>query len=313
MNFSRMRWTGVLAVVLMLSLGGCRSRQDTAIEQAKKQAATTGQQQQIVTTDKNGNTVTTVVQPPVPGQNGQVVTTTVTPKQGSTQPGTAASKVQGEQVAAAGVQSAAGVSPMAIGGTPGVTPAPGAGDGPTPAPPPAPAPPAPEVHVSKGTALAIRIDQAISAKDTDAGARFTGQVVDPVSDSSGNIVISKRSPVTGVVDVAEGRGHFKGAASLELRLTSVTVDGRRYSLETREVVRSKKGKGKRTGAFIGGGTGLGALIGGLAGGGKGALIGGLAGAGAGTVGAGATGNRDLVIPAESVLRFRLAHELVMHP
>ena len=48
MNFSRMRWTGVLAVVLMLSLGGCRSRQDTAIEQAKKQAATTGQQQELL-------------------------------------------------------------------------------------------------------------------------------------------------------------------------------------------------------------------------------------------------------------------------
>jgi len=58
---------------------------------------------------------------------------------------------------------------------------------------------------------------------------------------------------------------------------------------------------------------LGALIGGLAGGGKGALIGGLAGAGAGTVGAGATGNRDLVIPAETVLRFRLSNELVLHP
>jgi hypothetical protein len=286
MNVSRMRWSGVLTVVLMLSMGGCKSKRDTAIEQAKKQAATTGQQQQLVTTDKNGNTVTTVVQPPVPGQNGQVVTTTVTPKSAADQ---------------------TGAGQVATGETP--TPAPGPGNG---AAAQTPAPPA-EVHVAKGTALAIRIDQAISAKDTDAGAKFTGQVVDAVLDGSGNTVISKRSPVTGVVDVAEGRGHFKGAASLELRLTSVTVEGRRYSLETREVVRSKKGKGKRTGAFIGGGTGLGALIGGLAGGGKGALIGGLAGAGAGTVGAGATGNRDLVIPAETVLRFRLANELVLHP
>jgi hypothetical protein len=58
--------------------------------------------------------------------------------------------------------------------------------------------------------------------------------------------------------------------------------------------------------LIGGGGGLGALIGGLAGGGKGALIGGLAGAGAGTAGAAYTGNKDVVIPSESRITFRLS-------
>ncbi len=55
--------------------------------------------------------------------------------------------------------------------------------------------------------------------------------------------------------------------------------------------------------MIGGGTGAGALIGGLAGGGKGALIGGLVGAGAGTAGAAFTGNKELTIPAESAASF----------
>jgi hypothetical protein len=36
-------------------------------------------------------------------------------------------------------------------------------------------------------------------------------------------------------------------------------------------------------------------------------------AGAGTAGAGLTGNRDLVIPAESIVRFKLADELVIEP
>jgi hypothetical protein len=45
----------------------------------------------------------------------------------------------------------------------------------------------------------------------------------------------------------------------------------------------------------------GALIGGLAGGGKGALIGGLSGAGAGTVAGAYTGNRDVVMVSFSEL------------
>jgi hypothetical protein len=65
--------------------------------------------------------------------------------------------------------------------------------------------------------------------------------------------------------------------------------------------------------MIGGGTGLGMLIGGLAGGGKGMAIGGLAGGGAGTATAGLTGNCDLDIPAESIMHFRLAHDLVVQP
>jgi hypothetical protein len=43
----------------------------------------------------------------------------------------------------------------------------------------------------------------------------------------------------------------------------------------------------------------------LAGGGKGALIGGLAGAGAGTAGSAVTGNHEIVLPAETLITFRL--------
>ena len=79
------RWLLAAVVVLAtLTVSGCQSKQDTAVEQAKKQAAATGQAQQVVSTDKDGNTVTTVVQPPVPGQTGQVISTTVTPKAAGT-------------------------------------------------------------------------------------------------------------------------------------------------------------------------------------------------------------------------------------
>src|SRR6202007_3090361 len=115
----------------------------------------------------------------------------------------------------------------------------------------------------------------------------------------------------GVVDESHRRGHFKGASILELRLTSLTLNGTRYPLETHDLRETKKGKGKRSAAIIGGGTGLGMLIGGVASGGTGLLIGGLAGGGAGTAAAGLTGNRDLVIPAESVVHFKLAQDLVV--
>jgi hypothetical protein len=62
---------------------------------------------------------------------------------------------------------------------------------------------------------------------------------------------------------------------------------------------------------VGGGAGGGALIGGIAGGGKGALIGGLLGAGAGTAGAAFTGNKDISIPAESVVTFNLTEPITV--
>jgi hypothetical protein len=260
---------GVGATLLMVALNGCKSKQDAAIEQAKRQAASTGQPQQVVSTDKDGNTVTSVVQPPAPGQKDEIVTTTVTPK-------------------VAGTDTSAAASQPAV-----VTPA--------------------LVNVAAGTALTIRIDQTISAKHSRAGEKFTGEIVDPVSDANGKVVIAKGSTVGGEVVVAHKRGHFKGASTLELRLTSLTLDGKEYPLETRDMRERKKGKGKRTAAMIGGGAGLGMLIGGVASGGTGLVIGGLAGAGAGTLGAGLTGNRDLVIPAESIVHFKLADDLEILP
>jgi len=42
-------------------------------------------------------------------------------------------------------------------------------------------------------------------------------------------------------------------------------------------------------------------------------VGGLVGGGGGTAIAGLTGNRDIDIPAESIVRFKLADDLVVQP
>jgi hypothetical protein len=108
---------------------------------------------------------------------------------------------------------------------------------------------------------------------------------------------------------AKAAGRFKGGAVLELALTSVTVNGKDYEIQTSAPTMSSKGKGKRTAAMVGGGAAGGAAIGAVAGGGKGAAIGALIGAAAGTGGAGLTGNRDITLAAETALDFTLTQPL----
>ena len=129
----------------------------------------------------------------------------------------------------------------------------------------------------------------------------------------GTTAIPSGASATGVVVDAKPLGRFKGGALLEVKLTSVTVNGVQQRIETAAISRTEKGKGKRTAILAGGGTALGALVGGLAGGGKGAAIGAAAGAGAGGAGAAFTGNKELVLPAESALSFTLKSSLTVNP
>ena len=289
-----------------LLLFGCKSKEDAALDQARQQAAATGQAQQVISVDKNGNTTTTTVQPPAPGQTGQATTTTVTPGANPAVSRVAPAVGMGNGVSAGVPANSAGV-PVAA------APAQSAYVPQTPAPGGAPIVRPADVSIPAGTSLSIRINQHISVKSSHAGERFDGEVVEPVAETNGRVIVPRGTPVGGIIDASHRRGHFKGSSVLELRLTSMTLNGTRYPLDTRDLTRTKKGKGKRSAAFIGGGSGLGMLIGGVATGGVGLVVGGLAGAGAGTAVAGLTGNRDLEIPSESIVRFRLADDLVVQP
>ena len=164
----------------------------------------------------------------------------------------------------------------------------------------APAPAPVSLTIPAGTEVTVRINEALSASRNEVGDRFTGVLERPIV-YHGSTIFASGTAVSGQVVAAKGKGRFKGAGDLGIELTAIGRD----RVETSEYEKVSKGRGKRTAGFIGGGGGLGALIGGLAGGGKGALIGGLAGAGAGTAAGAYTGNRDVVIPSESVITFRL--------
>lgn len=162
--------------------------------------------------------------------------------------------------------------------------------------------------VPAGQHIVVRLGHAVGSKISTPGQAFSATVAQPV-EVDGKVLIPSGAEASGTVAEAVPLGRFKGGARLRLALNTVKVGGNTYKVETAAITQSAKGKGKRTAVAVGGGAGLGAIIGGLAGGGKGAAIGVLAGAGAGTAGAAFTGNRNIVLPAEATLSFKLLQPL----
>jgi hypothetical protein len=178
---------------------------------------------------------------------------------------------------------------------------------------PEPPPPPPPLVIPAGTSIVVRMGNSITSKTANPGDTFTGSLAHAVV-VGGVVAIPARAGVSGTVIDAKSPGKFKGEGVLSIALTAVNVGGAPVAIQTSTYTKIVKGKGKRTAKMAGGGAGAGLLIGGLAGGGKGALIGGLVGAGAGTAGAAATGNKEVEIPAESAVTFRLGHSItVMRP
>lgn len=173
-----------------------------------------------------------------------------------------------------------------------------------PAKPAAPQP----IVIPAGTEITVRLGQAVGSKISQPGQSFSATLAHAVT-VGGETAIPSGAAASGTVVDAKPLGHFAGGARLELKLTSISVNGADKPVTTASVVQVIKGKGKRTGIMAGGGAGLGAIIGGIAGGGKGAAIGALAGAGAGTAGGAMTGNKEIVLPAESAVSFKLEQSL----
>lgn len=176
----------------------------------------------------------------------------------------------------------------------------------TPTPPPQP------VTLPTGTVLTVRVNEAVGSSTSTSGDKFTASVAEPVT-YKGQTAIPPRSAVVGIVEAAKQGGKIKGSSSLSLKLVSVTVKGVQYPISTGSFLQEGKGKGGRTAKLGAGGAAAGAVVGGLAGGGKGALIGSAVGAGAGVAGSAFTGNKELTIPAETVLQFKLAQPLRLNP
>ena len=164
------------------------------------------------------------------------------------------------------------------------------------------------IVIPAGTSVTVRLGQAVGSKISQPGQSFAATVSAAIA-VDGKEAIPAGATATGTVVDAKPLGRFAGGAVLSLKLASINLNGADQAIEAAARTFTAKGKGKRTGAMVGGGAGLGAIIGGIAGGGKGAAIGALAGAGAGTAGTAFTGNKDIVLPAESAVTFKLEQPL----
>lgn len=175
---------------------------------------------------------------------------------------------------------------------------------------PAAAPATAPIVIPAGKTLAVTIDQNISTKDNSAGDHFEASLAEPVT-LDGNEVLRRGTHVRGTVTESDQAGHVKGAATLAITLTGINSNGQTYEIHTNSYSVQGKARGKRTGIGTGGGAAFGAIVGAIAGGGKGAAIGAAAGGGAGAAGAAYTGDRDVSIPAEHLVHFRLTRSVTL--
>ena len=178
-------------------------------------------------------------------------------------------------------------------------------------------PPAAAIHsksflIPAGTAVPVRIEETIDSSRAAEGQTFAAELTSDVLDDNNEVVIPRGSNAQVIIRSSSRGNRFSGQSDLILDLETISVDGRRYQVSTRDIVETGKqgvGANKRTGLYTGGGAAFGAIIGAIAGGSKGAAIGAASGAGAGVATQMITKGGSIRVPVESILTFKLDQSL----
>ncbi|HEV8525050.1 MAG TPA: DUF3395 domain-containing protein [Terriglobales bacterium] len=163
--------------------------------------------------------------------------------------------------------------------------------------------------IPSGTQLSIRTNEVIDSNTATAGQKFSAVMEADVRDGSGAVAIPRGSDVELVIRSTAG-------SDLVLDIDSVIARGQRYLVSTGDLEQQGGqgiGANRRTAVMVGGGAALGALIGAIVGGGKGAAIGAGVGAAGGAAGQVLTKGKEVRVPAETVLNFKLDADLFLEP
>lgn len=167
------------------------------------------------------------------------------------------------------------------------------------------------MEVPEGTEIVVRTNEAIDSTTAQEGQSFSGIVQEAVTDPNGQTLIPKDADARLTIRKVNSGG-TTGTREMVMALDSINIRGHHYRVNSADVSRSGNsgiGKNRRTGEYVGGGAVLGTLLGAIAGGGKGAAIGAVAGAAAGGTAQVLTRGKQIKIPAESSLRFKLDQPL----
>ena len=173
----------------------------------------------------------------------------------------------------------------------------------------------PTVIIPEGTDIVIRTDDSIRSGQESSGQLYPATIEGDVYGSSGSVAIPAGTRAKLVVSNVRSGGAVH-SPELVLDFYSVDVHGEQHRVDSSSVTESNRrglGANRRTAEFTGGGAGIGALMGAVFGGGKGAGIGALAGAGGGALTQLFTRGKEISVPAETAMTFRLERTLVMHP
>jgi len=176
------------------------------------------------------------------------------------------------------------------------------------------APPMPQsstkVTVPAGTRILIRMVDSVNSEKQQVGYRFTASLETNLQ-ADDMVVAPRGATVYGRLTTAKAAGRMSGGSELTLELTDIVINDTAYPLMTSDYLVRAEGKGEKTARRVVGGAGLGALIGGIAGGGAGAAIGALSGAAAGTALSAASSGKQVSVPSESLLEFRLEQPVTL--
>ena len=175
-----------------------------------------------------------------------------------------------------------------------------------------------------GTAIRMKLETPLSTSSTSGGDSFSGRITQDVK-LNDKVILPVGASLQGqVIRVSEPR-RIKGKPMIQLMPESVTLpNGQKYAMNAAVVDTNKingtsvddegriKGPGHtdRDVMEIGAGTGVGAIVGGIAAGGKGSLIGAGIGAG-GTIIHWLTKRNTASLPAGSEIIFELNRPMIV--
>ena len=158
-----------------------------------------------------------------------------------------------------------------------------------------------------GTDLTVRTAEDIDSSTAVVDQTFSAVVEHDIRGESDSVIIPAGSHAVLVVRQITSGG-ATGSPDIVLDMQSMTVSGRRYLVSTTDLKTDTGtgiGKNKRTAETVGGGAALGTIIGAIAGGAKGAAVGVLVGAAGGAGVQVLNRGKDIRVPAETLLTFRL--------